>query len=133
MGISIFGGSSCKCAAAVPAAVVAPAPLEPKAAVSGNPDPEDFEVLDAWETLLGQCCVLRVRYAGATNYEGVKILVYARGLVEVTGERRLDPHFCDGPGCLSPVARLEPTERGWRLAQRLARELEVDLIAARRG
>jgi len=121
MGIGIFHGSSCNCGGKAEAGNA-----EVGKAVSpfGNPDPEDFTVLDAWETRAGRACVLRVRYAGATNYEGIKILVYLVPLWIVSGRKRLDPHFCDGPGCLSPVARMEPTERGWRLAQGIAQAVE---------
>jgi len=57
--------------------------------------------------------VAKVKYWNATNYEGVKILVYQGAL-----PARLDPHFCDKHK--SPIARFEPTERGWMMAAAFA-------------
>lgn len=53
--------------------------------------------------------LVQVKYIGATNYEGRKILLYKGNLPD-----ELDPHFCEHHK--SPVARFEPTELGWELA-----------------
>jgi len=74
-------------------------------------DLSTYWVLDTAK--VGQCTIVKVKYRNATNFEGVKILVYLGDL-----PAKLDPHFCDNHK--SPIARFEPTERGWFLANHLA-------------
>ena len=61
--------------------------------------------------------VAEVKYPDAKNYEGRKILVYenltARELRKVSV---LDPHFCENSHHPSPIARFEPTPKGWKYA-----------------
>jgi hypothetical protein len=64
-----------------------------------------------------------VRYPDATNYEGKKIIVYKFPLAVIMEKTRLDPHFCDKERCVSPFARFEPTEDGWRSAKHLVDQL----------
>jgi hypothetical protein len=33
----------------------------------------------------------------------------------VLSAKGLDPHFCDNPDCISPIARFEPTLDGWNM------------------
>jgi len=75
-----------------------------------NPDPRVFTILDINE--IGAYLIAEVQYAGCTNFEGVKILVF-QGVRKKELERAsfLDPHFCEGEH-LSPFARFEPTRRG---------------------
>lgn len=74
---------------------------------------------------VGSALVAEVQYEGCTNYEGRKILVYEKlSDGELLQLRFLDPHFCDSATHKSPVARLEPTQRGWRLAIGLAAKLD---------
>ena len=61
-----------------------------------------------------------MRYSGATNYEGVKILVYDAAGHDVLAQRVMDPHFCEGDH-LSPIARFKPTAQGMRQAVRFAK------------
>lgn len=35
----------------------------------------------------------------------------------------LDPHFCEHKCCISPFARLEPTEAGWTLGLKMLDEV----------
>ncbi len=108
MGISI-GVSRCSCE--TPAA---PAP-------DRNPNPSNFQLLDVEQ--VGRFVIVVLRYPNCTNYEGKKILVFegvsARA---VRSWKKIDPHFCDG-GHTSPIARFEPTERGWTRARRLCEVL----------
>ncbi len=57
-------------------------------------------------------------YAGCTNYEGRKIMVY-QGNVIPSGT--LDPHFSEHG--IAPVARFSPSEQGLRLARIVCNEL----------
>ena len=92
---------------------------EPATFRAGDPDPHRFTVLRT--RAAGTALAAEVQYDGCTNYEGHKILVYGN---MTNGAflrlEQLDPHFCDNPRCVSPVARFEPTERGWALALAVA-------------
>ena len=84
------------------------------------PDPSRFTIKRVLE--VGHALVVRVNYPDCTNYEGNKIMVFAC----MTEERlrslaQLDPHFQPG---FSPIARFEPTERGWELAVQCAENLQ---------
>jgi len=60
-----------------------------------------------------------VWYPDCTNYEGRKVMVFADENEAALRQRpTLDPHFALHGG---PVARLEPTDRGWALAVEIAR------------
>lgn len=60
--------------------------------------------------------VLELKYEGCTNCYGKKILVYLGVYDEKTRHR--DPHFDFGD--TSPIARFEPTTRGWVWANQFA-------------
>lgn len=82
-----------------------------------NPNPARFRILRTLQ--VGRSVVVEVRYPDCTNYEGRKVLVYAdTDAGAVRAETTLDPHFAQHGG---PLARLEPTERGWSLAVGVAR------------
>ena len=109
MGMSgIFGSSSC--------CLTPPSSLERYP----NPNPARFEILRTRKA--GSSLVVEVVYPDCTNYEGRKVMVFTntteKELLLVT---HLDPHFsCWGGG---PVARFEPTSRGWALAVACAKIL----------
>ena len=84
------------------------------ATAKGAPNPYRFAIARSYA--LGTVCVIEAVYPDATNYEGRKVMVYAHALAVVMKQDRLDPHFCEGEACVSPVARFEPTTRGWDLA-----------------
>ena len=81
-----------------------------------NPDPKRWNLLDHWPFKNGY--VLRVHYFDATNFEGIKVMVYRGGY---SGRKSLDPHFQPGPA--SPIARFRPDEEGIEMAKKLAASL----------
>ena len=88
-------------------------------APTGNPDPTRWTLLD--RAIFDNGVVLKVKYTDATNFGGVKILVF-RGTTRSDPSNRLDPHFQeDDPD--SPIARFVPTDEGWLLACDLATSL----------
>jgi hypothetical protein len=86
-----------------------------------DPDPENFIIEKVEER--GGFLIAQILYPNCRNYEGRKLLLY-EGITEeqLRRNRRLDPHFCDHGGHVSPVARFEPTEAGWRYARTVADE-----------
>lgn len=96
-------------------------PVEaPRAA--GNPNPHRFTVFRF--ECVGKAVVAEVIYPDCTNYEGRKILVFASATTfsRLISKGVMDPHFTKDRS--SPVARFEPTERGWGLALRCAAMLK---------
>lgn len=82
---------------------------------SNNPDPSNFIIMQY--KFINRYTILKVKYPDCTNYEGEKILVYDEGfnVDELIRSKRLDPHFfTEGD---SPIARFEPTKRGWTMAE----------------
>ena len=87
-----------------------------------NPNPARFEVLEVVQ--VGHHTVARIRYPDCTNYEGVKICLFANTApTTVKSRQRIDPHF--DKGNLSPFARFTPTTKGWEAAVLLAENLYV--------
>lgn len=90
----------------------------------GQPQPFNFTV----KTLekIGDAAVVIINYPGCTEYNGDKLLVYdnyQKFLNLILTKEPVDPHFLQGS--YSPVARFEPTHRGWRLAQAAAKALII--------
>ncbi len=113
MGIKLFGSSSdARYCRASCDAVPSTAPPVP----SGNPDPAKFEVIDTLG--IGDYLIVEIRYPDCKNYEGRKIMVYKGTDWESLKKQKLiDPHFSDHPKFRSPIARFEPTDSGWRMAE----------------
>lgn len=86
---------------------------------SRNPDPKRYTILEAYHSV--SCTVLKVKYDGCTNYEGIKILLFKHPLTEIVKLKELDPHFSEAK--ISPIARFVPTEEGWNMAIDLANKL----------
>lgn len=88
-----------------------------------DPDPKRFELV--MMKRIGQAAVAMIRYLDCTNYEGRKVLIYADAddFMREASAADLDPHFRPGSG---PLARFEPTDRGWELAVKFACELSMD-------
>lgn len=87
-----------------------------------NPDPANYKLL-AHEQV-GEHVIVKIKYPDCTNYEGVKILVYENfTLFKLLQQGQIDPHFSDNSFLHSPIARFEPTERGWRWAVRFCKDL----------
>lgn len=88
-----------------------------------NPDPHNF-VIRGIEVVKG-FPIIYVNYPDCTNYEGNKILVYDRGfpINDLIKSKRLDPHFYTEQD--SPIARFEPTQRGWEMAISFAKNYKA--------
>jgi len=86
------------------------------------PNPEEFRVMRT-EGYGGKSVVLEVYYPQCNNYEGRKILVFKthRHIKEFAHGKTLDPHFNEHDPAL--VARFQPTELGWAMANDLACKL----------
>lgn len=87
------------------------------AAIAPNPDPSNWTLVD--KKIFSNGYVLKVRYNGCTNYEGIKVMVYRGKYKRPTGF--LDPHFSGDSD--SPVARFQPTAQGWADACEYAKKL----------
>jgi hypothetical protein len=61
---------------------------------------------------------VEIRYPDCKNYEGKKIMVYEKtNITQLVSQRKIDPHFSNHPNFRSPVARFEPTPKGWDMAK----------------
>lgn len=96
-------------------------PSPPPAPMDNSPKPYRFKILNS-ETF-GNYRILRIKYLDAINYEGNKILVYENPqlLIQHINEKYLDPHFIEG--YYSPIARFEPTKKGWKMAVKFVRAM----------
>jgi len=96
--------------------------LEKRLARFPNPNPRNFRIIK-YGFYNDKYLVAMIHYPDCTNYEGNKIMVF-EGIDPIQLEKLtfIDPHFCDG-NHLSPIARFEPTDRGWVLACKLVRVL----------
>ena len=83
-----------------------------------NPDPSRYDILRSEQ--VGRFLLVMLRYHGCTNYEGVKVSVYCDCTIEqLRAQKSIDPHFAENKQYHSPIARFEPTERGWNMARLL--------------
>ena len=87
--------------------------------VAPNPSPERWELLRILEFKYAH--VMKVRYLDCTNYEGVKVMVFAGAY---HARKILDPHFDETD--TSPIARFRPDDEGWRLAVDFARAVNKE-------
>jgi hypothetical protein len=80
-----------------------------------NPDPNNYKILKS--KTIGKFLIIEIQYLDCTNYEGKKILIFdSCDMVDLLVQKAIDPHFSDNKGFHSPIARFEPTEKGWVLA-----------------
>ena len=79
-----------------------------------NPDPSRFNIIKIWS--VNGYTILKLKYHGCTNYEGIKILVFDAPVMEVYKQPLIDPHFSLNKEYHSPIARFLPTEEGWQMA-----------------
>lgn len=95
----------------------------PAPAKSDNPDPANWKIIEAKEH--GKYLVLKIKYPDCTNYEGNKILVFEGArLIDVVNQKKIDPHFFPTNSQFkSPIARFEPTDRGWKMAENFVKSL----------
>lgn len=107
------GGCNGSCAASV--------------AARKQPNPKDHEVKSA--TTVNDYLILTIKYPNATNYEGLKILLFDKGTRLQTLRRQggIDPHFLESETHIHPIARFEPTERGHAMAVKLAHSLSSSI------
>ena len=78
-----------------------------------NPDPSRYTIIR--NAVVNRHRIVEVQYLDCTNYDGRKIMLYETAEM-LRG--KIDPHFNETQR--SPIARFEPTERGWELACELA-------------
>ena len=93
-----------------------------------NPDPKKFII--KYSQVIGKFLVVRLRYRDCPNYEGNKVMVYddvldLAALINFGLKHGLDPHFGNSPGYHYPIARFEPTARGWQMALKFATMLNA--------
>ena len=117
MGISPFGSSNCCMYTTMNKPRVAakepPVPMP-------NPNPKNYRVQDMHQS--GRALAVLVNYPDCTNYEGMKILVFAEMTPEKLYDKKiLDPHFSEEED--SPFARFRPTHAGWARACMLADQI----------
>lgn len=106
MGLKLFGNSICKCSNVIS---------------KGDPSPDNFIIKKIKQ--INNSVVVEINYPNCTNYEGNKILVFNNHKhSDILNSKSIDPHFCDN-NHLSPVARFEPTERGWNWAMEFAERI----------
>lgn len=97
----------------------------PRAPTNGNPDSNNWKIIKASEGDLGRYLILLIQYPDCTNYEGKKILVYENvKLIDLVNQKLIDPHFFPKNNKFkSPIARFEPTDRGWKMAEKFVKTL----------
>lgn len=93
----------------------------PSSSSSLNPNPSNYKILKAVEE--NGFLILKINYPNCTNFEGNKILVFARGvtLLDIVNQKLIDPHFSSNDSYHSPIARFEPSDRGWNWAVNFSR------------
>jgi len=80
-----------------------------------NPDPSNYEIIRSLQ--VGYKLVVEIVYPDCTNYEGKKILVFEDCNINMlTAQKIIDPHFSNNKSYYSPIARFQPTNKGWELA-----------------
>jgi len=88
---------------------------------SKNPDPSNFKIIDYVELARKQktLIIVQVNYPNCKNHKGMKLCVYENSLKQVLLSKKLDPHFSSESktGEIFPIARFEPTEKGWEYAK----------------
>lgn len=86
----------------------------------GNPNPANYKIIDT--LTIGNLLIVEIQYPDCKNYEGKKILVY-EGITnfELRAQKYVDPHFSNNKKYKSPIARFEPTDRGWKMAESFAK------------
>jgi hypothetical protein len=98
-----------------------------------NPDPNNYKIIRS-ETCIPKSkkgkkkrriyLVVEINYPDCTNYEGNKVLIYEGIMLrDLLMQQLIDPHFSDNKKYKSPIARFEPTQRGWNMAKLFAESL----------
>jgi hypothetical protein len=80
-----------------------------------NPDPKNYIIKRYIQ--IDKYLLIEINYPDCTNYEGNKILLYENiTLNQLKSQKLIDPHFSENKNYVSPIARFEPTDKGWELA-----------------
>lgn len=98
--------------------------LNPRAGVGNdlpNPKPDNYTIIRHQNRFYQnhKYVIIEIQYHDCTNYEGRKLMVFKCSLQDLLNQKLIDPHFCDDESVISPIARFEPTSRGWRMANAL--------------
>ncbi len=89
---------------------------------ASNPNPNHYNVLRVCEG--ANNLIMLVNYLDCTNYEGNKILVFENCTYDdLVKQKTIDPHFSENKNFHSPIARFEPTQRGWDMAVSFVRNV----------
>lgn len=90
---------------------------------AGNPNPANFQILTVME--VRDFLVVEAKYPGCTTYEGRKLLLF-QGVSreQLLSWKKLDPHFHSEAD--APIARFEPTARGYKMALTIATSFDQD-------
>jgi len=106
-------------------------PIEPKVKVikkyiytdnskSKGQNPNPFVFVIEKIVQIGRYTIAQVHYPNCTNYEGRKILLWhGHTLQNIKRLKAIDPHFSEDS--FAPIARFEPTIRGWKMAEKMAK------------
>lgn len=87
-----------------------------------NPDASNYEILK--HKYVNNYLIILINYPDCINYEGNKILVFENcTMKQLEKQELIDPHFSDNDEFFSPIARFEPTKRGWKMAITLTETL----------
>ena len=91
--------------------------VQPK--LDGEPNKYRWKILT--KKIVNGMALVEVQYLDCHNYEGKKILVYLdnKKFQKLKKKGVLDPHFLEKH--YSPIARFEPTTRGWKMAVHFAK------------
>jgi hypothetical protein len=82
-----------------------------------NPNPNNYKIIR--QEQVGDYLVVKIKYLDCTNYEGDKIMVYKCHIEDLINQGSIDPHFSENKNYHSPIARFEPTKKGWDMAMLL--------------
>lgn len=89
-----------------------------------NPDPNNYKIVRSEQH--GKFLLIEINYPDCTNYEGNKILLYQNITIKkLLSQKLIDPHFSQNKNYKSPIARFEPTEKGWRIGETLAKYCDL--------
>jgi hypothetical protein len=78
-------------------------------------DPTNYEILRHWSHK-EKYLVVEIQYRDCENYEGRKVMVFECSLQQLKDQKAIDPHFLESKKFHSPIARFEPTPKGWKNA-----------------
>lgn len=88
-----------------------------------NPNPLNYKIVKYAE-FYGHYLLVKINYPDCKNHEGNKILLFENcSMDELLKQKKIDPHFSDNKKLHSPIARFEPTNKGWDMAVVLIKSL----------